>query len=294
MKKVAIIGLCGNSLFFELDRMPNIGETKDAINLHTEIGGKGFNQAVALRRLKIDVSFMSAIGNDLEGKASIELANKEGMKSFFKIKGERTAQATILRSTNADNEVIEYLGANKLLSKEDVLDFKNEIITSDCLLLQYEIPYDALKLAINIAKENNVMIVVNPAPYIYDDIDIIKDAYLITPNEVEASKMLDISVEEIYNADILIKKIREFGLERIVITLGDKGAFVYENDKYKYIKGKKVDAVDTTGAGDVFNASLVYKLLNDETIFDACEFANIQSSKSVTKKYVIDSIPYLE
>ena len=294
MKKVAIIGLCGNSLFFELDRMPKVGETKDAINLHTEIGGKGFNQAVALRRLNTEVSFMSAIGDDLEGKASIELANKEGMKSFFKIKNERTAQATILRSINADNEVIEYVGANKLLSIEDVIDFKDEIITSDCLLLQYEIPYDALKKAIEIAKENNIMIVVNPAPYIYDDIEILKDAYLVTPNEVEASKMLGINSDEIFNSDVLIKKIKEFGLERIVITLGDKGVFVYENNNYKYIKGKKVVAVDTTGAGDVFNASLVYKLLNNESIFDACEFANIQSSKSVTKKYVIESIPYLE
>lgn len=291
MKKISIIGLSGNSLFYELDKLPIKGETLKAKDFYMEVGGKGYNQAIACKRLGLDVYYLSAIGDDINGKACIEFMEKEGVNHKFVIKDAPTATASILKASDSSNEVIVYHGANNLLDINDLKQFEKYIINSDCLLLTYEIPYDVLKEAVKIAKENNILLVINPAPYIYDDLELLKEADIICPNEVEFEQMCKTKIECINQLkEVYLKS----GLGKMVITLGSKGACICDKDKFQLIDACKVDAIDTTGAGDVFNAALCFGLLNEMKIEEACNFASLASGISVTRKYVMNAIPNIK
>ena len=287
MKKVAIIGLSGDSLFYELDHLPKEGETVHAISLHKEIGGKGFNQAVACKRDGLDVYYLSALGCDSVKKDCEEILKNEGINFLLKEKNMPSASASIINAKNGENEVVVYGGANSHLDLNDLEDFISYIEKCDAILLTYEIPYDVLKKAIEIAKKNNKMIIINPAPYIYDDIDILKDADIISPNETE---MMEIAKIKKIDDKKILKFKNENNIKCIVLTLGSKGVKIFKESVAK-IKAHKADAVDTTGAGDVFNGCMVSKILEGKNIYEACEYAALQASKSVCKKYVLDAIP---
>lgn len=291
MKKIAIIGLSGNSLFYELDKLPSKGETLKAQNFHMEVGGKGYNQAVACKRLGLDVYYLSAIGNDVNGKACIDFMKKEGINHHFVIKDAPTATASILKASDSSNEVIVYHGANNLLDSNDLKEFEKYIINSDCLLLTFEIPYEVLKEAIRIAKENNIFVVLNPAPYIYDDFELLKEADIVCPNEVEFEQMCKTKIDSVNQIQEVYLKS---GLSKMIITLGSKGSCICDGEMFKIIDACKVDAIDTAGAGDVFNAALCYGLLKEMEIEKACKFASKVSGISVTRKYVMNAIPKIE
>ena len=291
MSKISIIGLSGNSLFYELNSLPKKGETIKANNFHMEVGGKGYNQAVACKRLGLDVSYLSAIGDDVNGKECVDFMELEGIKHNFVLKDIPTATASILQSEDSSNEVIVYHGANNLLNLDDLNYFKEEILSSNCLLLTYEIPYDVLKEASKLAKDNGVMLVINPAPYIYDDLELLKLADVVCPNEIEFEQMMKSKINSLDDIKELYVKS---GLNKLVITLGSKGCLICDGDNFKFIEACKVKAVDTTGAGDIFNAALCYGLLNKMSLKEASEFAVKVSGISVTKKYVMNAIPKLE
>lgn len=288
MKKVAIIGLSGNSLFYEVDHLPNTGESIKAYNLHVEVGGKGYNQAVACKRSGLDVSYLSSVGKDDVAVACEEYMDEEGINYLFVKKDTPSASASILRAKNGDNEVIVFDGANSLLNREDLDLFKNDIIESDCLLLTYEIPYEVLKEAMSIANQNNIMIVLNPAPYIKEYEDLLSYANVVTPNETELKQMFDLdSLKE----ELIRENMNKHNIKSLVITCGKDGCIVLDKNTYTKLEGEVVDTIDTTGAGDVFNAYLVSEILNGKSIEEACKYANHMAAISTTKKYVLDAIP---
>lgn len=290
MKKIAVIGLSGNSLFYTVDKMPLVGETLKANSFHMEVGGKGFNQAVSCKRLGLDVYFLSAIGNDSYGKECVSFMEKEGINHRFVFKDSPTASATIINDGKSNNEVIVYHGANSELNSNDINNFEDVLKSVDCVLLNYEIPYEALKSAIEISKKYNKLLVINPAPYIYDDLSLLSCADYITPNEVELSQMISKEIknyEDIQNAYNLLK------FKNLIVTLGSDGSYICDKSGFRKIEAFKVNAVDSTGAGDVFNAALCYYLLKGNNVDEACKFASLVSSKSVEKKFVMDAIPYI-
>lgn len=288
MKKVAIIGLSGDSLFYSVDRLPKDGETIHANSFYREVGGKGFNQAVALARQGIKVYFLSAVGQDEVGKRCEEYMIQEGVTAVFKKKDDASAIATILRSKDGENEVIVYDGANKCLNLCDLEEFYEYIKLSDAILLTCEIPYDVLKQAITYAKRLKKMIIINPAPYVYDDMSILQDACVICPNKTEVMQMFKLKE---FDLDEIVKFKQSYRLKDIVVTLGKEGLALYQDNGFKLIPGKNVKAIDTTGAGDVFCACMTSMLLEGKDLFSACEYANIEASKSVCKPYVLDAIP---
>ena len=290
MKKVAIIGLCGDSLFYNLDYLPKKGETVHADFLHREVGGKGFNQAVALARQGVEVYYLGAVGNDDIGTKCEEYLKQEGINAFLVIKDIPSACASILKSKDGSNEVIVYRGASDKINLDDLKSFYKYIDICDCVMLTYEIPYDVLKEAVKYAKVEHKKVLINPAPYVYDDIDLLKSADLICPNETEAMQMFRMNEFDLDNISNLKK---ENGLNDLVITLGKKGAIAYREDTY-ISKAKEVKVVDTTGAGDVFFACLCAKLLEEKDLFEAVKYANQEASKSVCISYVLDAIPRRE
>ena len=203
MAKIAVIGLSGQSIFMHLDDFPIPSVTTHVKSYYEEPGGKGYNQAVACNKLGCNVSYLSRIGNDYYGKYCKEYMESLDIKTFFiKDLEEKTALATILISKNGENEVIVYPGASKNLNDEDLRIFKEEIYDADVLLLQYETNIDILKKAISIAKEAKIITILNPAPAIYDDQNILESVDILTPNLEEAKKLYclpyHINIDDIY------------------------------------------------------------------------------------------------
>lgn len=294
MSKVAIIGLCGDSLFYNLDHLPKKGETVHADFLHREVGGKGFNQAVALARQDVDVYFLGAVGNDDIGNKCEEFLKQEGINAFLVRKDIPSACASILKSKDGNNEVIVYRGASDLINLDDLKGFYKYIDMCDCVMLTYEIPYDVLKETAKYAKEKHKKIFINPAPYVYDDMELLKDANIICPNETEAMQMFKTDKFDLEKMNVFRK---EYGLNDLVITLGEKGSIAYRKNtlpgqEETYLNNvKKIKAVDSTGAGDVFCACVCAKLLEGEDLFKAVKYANQEAGKSVLIPYVLDAIP---
>ena len=281
--KISIIGLTGQSIFMKVDNFHKPGETIQAKKINIEPGGKGYNQAIACARLNMNVSYLTSVGNDSYGIECEQYMKKENIKTFFSKKETNTAVATILTNHNGDNQVTVYKGASENLSLEDLNNFKDEIKTSNILLVQNEIPYNVLKESIKYAYENNVYVILNPAPAVYDLIELLPYINLLIPNEAEAMQIYN----KDYN-DITIKSDL-----KLIITLGSKGCLYIDKNNKKYYDSKKVNVIDTTGAGDVFCAAIASQILINNNIDEVIDFAITASSLHIQKEYVMGAIPYL-
>lgn len=285
MAKIAVIGLSGQSIFMKVNNLPTPSTTIHSTNLYIEPGGKGYNQAVACKKLGAEVSYFSKVGCDEYGNICEKYLKDLGIKTIFeKDKILNTALATILTDDLAENEVIVYKGASSNLNVSELKDFESEIVTADVLLLQYEISIDAVKKAIEIAKGNNTLVILNPAPAIYLDKEILNMADIVTPNYEEAKTLYGLDIE----------KLPSSINNTLIVTLGSKGSLLINNHTSKKFSPINVEAVDTTGAGDIFNAGLAVAIANKKSIEEAIEFATVASGLSVTKEHVMDSIPTKE
>ena len=285
MAKIAVIGLSGQSIFMKVNNLPTPSTTIHSTNLYIEPGGKGYNQAVACKKLGAEVSYFSKVGCDEYGNICEKYLKDLGIKTIFeKDKILNTALATILTDDLAENEVIVYKGASSNLNVSELKDFESEIVTADVLLLQYEISIDVVKKAIEIAKGNNTLVILNPAPAIYLDKEILNMADIVTPNYEEAKTLYGLDIE----------KLPSSINNTLIVTLGSKGSLLINNHTSKKFSPINVEAVDTTGAGDIFNAGLAVAIANKKSIEEAIEFATVASGLSVNKEHVMYSIPTKE
>ena len=267
MSKIAVIGIAGESVFLSVDEFGVTGETTVAYSYHNELGGKGFNQAVAVARYGAEVCFLGACYQDDKEKFST-IAESRGVKPFFASKQERSPYAVITTDKQGDNKVCVYRGAE--LTVDDLVCFAEEIKTADILLLNNEVPVSVNEKAVEIAKKNGVKVILNPAPTRKYNKDFLNKIDLFTPNEHETDGL------ESY--------------QNVIVTLGEKGCLIRKTGTIiPAVKAEKV--VDTTGAGDTFNGVLVACLAEDSDIERACKKANIASGIKVTRKYILDSIP---
>ena len=254
MSKIAVIGIAGESVFLSVEEFGVTGETVQAKGYHNELGGKGFNQAVAVNRYGVQVSFLCACyQGDVERFTKITESN--GINPFFVGKQERSPYAVITTDKKGDNRVLVYRGAE--LDEKDVELFANEIKTADILLINNEVP----------------SFVNEPAPIRSYEKEFLEKIDLFTPNEHETNGLED--------------------YQNVIVTLGEKGCFI--RNENKLIPAEKVEiVVDTTGAGDTFNGVLAACIANGMDLRKACKKANLASGIKVTRKYILDSIPFKE
>lgn len=272
MARISVIGICGNSIFMDVIHFHEKGETLRANRVFEEIGGKGFNQAVACGRMGADVSFLGAVGDDNFGEQCKKTAAEYGINGFWAVKkGSKTTFAVILTDINGENQVTCHRSAE--LSVDDVLAFEKEIAHSDILLLQQEVPDAVNEVAVEIAKKHHVRVVLNPAPAREIAVSIAASVFVVTPNEQE-KKAIDIN-----------------RFDNVITTLGSKGCSI--NDAV-FVKAIDVKPVDTTGAGDTFNGVLAVCLAEGKSLTEACEYAVTAAGLSVTKRGVLDAIPTRE
>lgn len=268
MTRIAVIGLVGRSLFFEVPRFHSGGETIHASGIHEEWGGKGFNQAVAAARQGAQVAFLGAVAAP-DVKPLGEFCAKEGIRAALVAKKTPTACAAIMTDGTGETRVTVYPGAE--LDAEDVdKGFYEKVATADILLLNNEVPETVNLRASEIAVESGVRIVFNPAPA-RPLADALKDRVALwTPNEFEETELGDVPGE-------------------VVATLGKKGCRIRSTGEV--VPAPAVQSVDSTGAGDTFNAVLAVRLAEGECLRDACIAANAAAAQSVAFKYVMPSVP---
>ena len=277
MDKIAIIGLVGKTIFMEVPCFHKGGETIVAKGIHEEWGGKGFNQAIAAARQDAAVSFLGA-ASAADAKAITEFCRAEGVTAKMCVKKQATACAAILTDGTGETRVTVYPGAQ--LSAKDVDGFAGSIATADFLLLNNEVPEEVNLAAVEIARQYGVKIIFNPAPARKLPRKILEAVSIFTPNEFEEEELVRNSSLFTHHSSLA---------PEIVTTLGARGCRIRSTGEV--IPAPPAKAVDSTGAGDTFNAVLAVRLSEGETLHDACVAANAAAAQSVAIRYVLPSLP---
>ena len=276
-----------------LDRIPKIGETVIGGVSKKIFGGKGANQAVSAKKAGADVKFITQLGND---SLNSELTNHFvalGLDKKYIITDPKnpTGTAQVLVSKNGDNSIGVAYGSNGTLSFGRIKPFLKEIANSNLVLIQFEIPIETTVSIINFCYQNGVRLIVNPAPAANLPANLYKKIWLMTPNESEAEFLTGIKIIDKESAIEASKKLIHLGLTNCVITLGKKGS-VWASKKNIYsFDIPKLDAVDTTAAGDVFNGYLAHYILEGKNLFYAITKAHVAACLSVKKRGAQTSIP---
>lgn len=268
-EKVAVIGSYAVGLTMTTDRFPTDGETVLGRSFQEHYGGKGSNQAIAAARLGGDVIFGSCVGNDNYGDKAIELYKKEQLDYRYvrrSTHGTSTGVGLVAVNKDGENQIVIDFAASNEVDRDDVDKMFQEIKDCKYLLMQLEISCDTVVYAAEKCKEENVQFILNPAPYQELPKEIYANCDYLTPNETEARSILGLDSDEYISDMDLAKGIYDLGVKNVIITLGSKGALIYNDEIQKNIGGIKVSAVDSTGAGDTFNGALMVALSEGKDI----------------------------
>ena len=288
--RIGIIGLSGQSLLMRTDHFHNPGETITADSLFTEPGGKGYNQAVAAKRLGAEVRYLSCIGRDGDGESCVRRMREEGVDAQWVYAGCPTACAHVLTDREGENRVTVFRGAADRLTAEDVTARADWLFNCDALLLQLECPQETVRAALDVARALRVPVFLNPAPACALPADWLSRFALLLPNRREASQLF--SVEDGGDAPLLHRAMRRLGVEKLLVTLGAEGSLYIDRDETLRFPATRVgNVVDTTGAGDTFCAAFVLRWLETKSIREAVRFATDASALSISHAHVLDGLP---
>lgn len=289
--KIVVIGSINRDYTAQVDTLPQKGETIIASNYKLSLGGKGANQAVAAKRLGAEVAFIGAVG-DLDGGKDIVKKFEEidiDISGVLVVNDEVTGNAMITVDKRGANTIVVYPGANGKLSTSWLEKQRELIKRADCAVLQLEIPIETVVGAIKIAKEYNKNVILNPAPAKELPEDIYEYIDIITPNEIE---LLQLTKKEDFRegAKVLIEK----GVKEVIVTLGEKGCYYTNGKKEIFAEAVRVKSVDTTAAGDAFNAAIAVALGEKMDMNSALIFANVAGALTTTKVGAQDALPLRE
>ena len=291
---ILVVGSSNTDIVVKAARLPLPGETILGGEFFMNPGGKGANQAVAAARLGGRVTFICKTGNDIFGRQAVQLFKDEGIDTSYLLSDpdQPSGVALITVDEHAENCIAVASGANATLTKDDLANAQPVIQQSAIVLLQLEIPIPTVEYAASAAAKNGVTVILNPAPACPLSNNLLSNISIITPNENEAEMLSGIKVTDIDTAKLAAKAIHEKGVASVVITLGANGALVFHDGVFTHVPGIRVQAVDTTAAGDVFNGALAVALADGKTIVDAAQFACRASAIAVTRFGAQASVPY--
>lgn len=296
MKKIVIIGSSNTDMVVKSSKLPVPGETVLGGDFAMNPGGKGANQAVAAARLGGDVTFICKVGNDMFGKQAIALYEKEGI-DISQVSTDDKCQsgvALITVDSTGENCIAVASGANGTLSPSDIDKAAGVINKADLVLMQLETPLDTVEYAAELASRNGIKVILNPAPAQTIPDKLLRSLYMIVPNTTEAELLSGKKIDSWESACNAAKIIADKGVKIVIITLGAMGALVLDNGEYHKAEVQKIDAVDTTAAGDTFCGALCVALSEGLSIMDAVTFANKASGISVSRMGAQPSIPKRE
>lgn len=293
-KRIVVVGSSNMDMIARIPRIPSPGETVTGGEFAMFPGGKGANQAVAASRAGGDVELIARVGNDLFGKQAIAGFALDGIKTDHMIRDNETASgvALIFVDRQGENSIAVASGANMKLSPGDIDAARDVIALANTLLLQLDIPQETVKAAARIAHQRRMRVILNPAPWNPIDDELLRYISIITPNKTEAEMMSGIKIESDADLSTAAKILQSRGVETVLITLGAQGAYLLGFGLRERIPAFRVQATDTTAAGDVFNGALAAALVEDKPIREAVHFANAAAALSVTRMGGQPSIPF--
>lgn len=283
---IAVIGSCNIDVVVEAPKRPLAGETILGSRLIIVQGGKGANQAVAAARLGSKVYMVGCVGDDDYGRSVIKNFEANGVDTGnVKVLPGVTTGTAHITLAEGDNSIIVIKGANDLVTPELIDEAWPQIAGCDMVMLQHEIPAAAIAHTLKKCAEAGVKALLNPAPVLEGAQDWAKDAAFITPNEHEAQALFPGKSTE----EILLENEG-----RLLMTLGSKGVAYAENGVINTVPAFKVQAVDTTGAGDTFNSAFSVARACGKTMSESITFANAAAALSVQKIGAQGGMPYLD
>lgn len=292
--KILVIGSINMDLVLRVPYIPQVGETLLGSSVERIPGGKGANQAVTAAKLGANVSMLGKVGGDEFGIPLIDNLRQAGVHAdrIDLVPAASSGLAVIQVNDEGDNSIVVLAGANDLCSKDYILDHEELIKEAEIVILQMEIPHEAVYQAIDLANKHRKTVLLNPAPAP----DFIPDAILgkldyLIPNETELQKLSGQPVDSIAAAEDAAKVLLSKGVGNLIVTLGSNGSLYVSANGAVHVPAQAVKAVDTTAAGDSFVAAFAVGLSEGKSVQEALAFATKVSSIVVTKAGAQTSIP---
>jgi ribokinase len=290
---VFIVGSINQDFVLSVERRPEPGETVTEAQLSKSNGGKGANQAAAAALLGASVKFLGRVGDDGFGEPLVEaLADKGVDTSLIEASPDSsTGTAFITVTPDWENAITVAPGANRTLSADDVDDASDAIGAARVLVAQMEVPPEVVLRAVEVAARQGTRALVNLAPTTEVPRMLLEKLDPLVVNEHEAAFLLHERVEGVEGTLSAAPELLELGPRSAVITLGSEGAVFSDGESTNHIPAPKVDAVDTTGAGDAFVGALAAKLAQELPLNDAVAYAVRAGAAAVTRKGAQGALP---
>lgn len=291
--KIVVIGSSNTDMVVRCERMPRPGETVLGGEFMMNPGGKGANQAVAVARLGGDVAFIGKVGDDVFGSQTRSQLSGENIDVSCLSVAEGCASGVALINVDAEgeNSISVASGANALLSPADIEAASELISSADIVLMQLEVPVETVTCAARLAKRHGVTVVLNPAPAPAEPLpaELLENIDIMIPNRTELEMISGVDCSE--TVDAAVEKLSQCGVGLLVVTLGSKGALISRDGERCMVPSFKVEAVDTTAAGDTFCGALCVALSEGRAIDEAVRFGNLAASLTVMRAGAQNAIP---
>lgn len=295
MKKIVVVGSLNMDLVTQTERIPVVGETLTGVAFTTVCGGKGANQAFATARLGGDVAMLGCVGDDAFGRELKRNLESQGVDcANIKIcEGVASGTASIT-VCQGDNSIVIIPGANGEVSVQYIEENLECLKQAAVIILQLEIPTETVEFIVDFATKEGIPIMLNPAPAKELSQELLKKVTYLIVNETECEFYTGETVASIKDAKEGIEQLRNKGVAHAIVTMGSQGAVFDFKEEICHQPAKKVNAVDSTAAGDTFVGALAVSLIEGKNIKEAVHFATEASAITVTRVGAQNSIPSRE
>ena len=290
---IVVVGSINMDMVIQTPKLPVTGETVLGGDYTTVPGGKGANQAVSASRLGARVVMFGCLGQDSFGQQLLTNLQQEGIVTdhIRMLPDYPSGMAFIPVTASGDNCIVVSPGANMQLTPDDIMQGEDIIQNADVLMVQLEIPIDTVKAALTIAKKHNVVTILNPAPAKALSAAIYELTDIMTPNETESMLLAAGDVQQAWGPEQTIAELQRLGVGKVLLTRGGDGVAYPSGNGIEIVPACKVEVVDTTAAGDAFNAGLAVGLAEKLSFADAVRFAAKAAALAVTKPGAQPSLP---
>ncbi|SDY11138.1 ribokinase [Evansella caseinilytica] len=295
-ERITVVGSINMDIVATTGRYPSRGETVFGDSVHFFPGGKGANQAVTCHRLGKETYFIGAVGDDIFGRSLIKSLEASGLNISYvrRLDGAATGVAMTTIDETAENTMLVVKGANDLLTAGDIEKAAEAIDNSGIVLLQMEVPQEAVMYTLKKAKAMNKWTIADPSPAEGITFAALPYCDVIIPNRQETAFLTGIDVTDVTTAGAAARQIQALGVKHVIIKMGNNGCLVRSEGREQHFPAVNVQAVDTVGAGDAFSGAVASAFADGAGLLEAAEFATIVGGLSTTKLGAQSGLPKLQ